>query len=80
MATPSSMGSMASMASMATPSGTHGLNMPTDVSAEQKASHSASASASASASHVMFTGAAPRVSGGLVSAAGAVMGVLAFIL
>jgi hypothetical protein len=74
MATPSSSGAY----SMATPSGTHGLNMPTDISAEQKASPS---SASASASHgTMFMGAAPRVSGGLVSAVAAVIGVLAFIL
>lgn len=76
MATPASSG-----ASMATPSGTHGLNMPTGVSAEKLAASSSSASASASASHgVMFTGDAARVSGGLVSAAAAVMGVLAFIV
>jgi hypothetical protein len=74
MATPSS-----GAYSMATPSGTHGLNMPTDVSAEQKASPSSSAWASASHG-AMFTGAAPRLSGGVVSAAAAVMGVLAFIL
>ncbi|CAI7663924.1 unnamed protein product [Penicillium bialowiezense] len=79
MATPASSGAMV------TPSGTHGLNMPTGVSAEQKAASSAAwASASPSASHgpndTLFMGAAPRLSGGLVSAATAVMGVLAFIL
>ncbi|KAJ5863871.1 uncharacterized protein N7529_005787 [Penicillium soppii] len=75
MATPSSAGAY----SMATPSGTHGLNMPTDVSAEHKASPSSSAWASASHG-VMFQGAAPRLSGGIVSVAAAVMGVLAFII
>lgn len=79
MATPASYGAMV------TPSGTHGLNMPTGVSAEQKAASSAAfASASPSAYHgandTLFMGAAPRLSGGLVSAATAVMGVLAFIL
>jgi hypothetical protein len=75
MTTPSSAGAY----SMATPSGTHGLNMPTDVSAEHKASPSSSAWASASHG-VMFQGAAPRLSGGIVSVAAAVMGVLAFII
>lgn len=43
--------------------------------------HSQMASASASPSPgVLFTGAAPRLSGGIASAAAAVMGVLAFIL
>jgi hypothetical protein len=43
--------------------------------------HSSMASASATPSHgIMFTGDAARLSGGLVSAAAAVMGVLAFIL
>ena len=74
MATPASSG-----ASMATPSGTHGLTMPSDVSAGKKASPSSSASASAS-HRIMFTGDAARLSGGIVSAAAAVMGVLAFIL
>lgn len=45
------------------------------------AMHSATPSASATPSHgVMFTGDAARLSGGIVSAAAAVMGVLAFIL
>lgn len=57
-----------SMASMAMPSGADPM-------------HSAMASASATPSHgVMFTGDAARLSGGIVSAAAAVMGVLAFIL
>jgi len=43
--------------------------------------HSSMASASATPSHgIMFTGDAARLSGGIVSAAAAVMGVLAFIL
>ncbi|KAJ5811923.1 hypothetical protein N7474_008224 [Penicillium riverlandense] len=50
--------------------------VPTGVSPE----FSASASASSSARAHMFTGDAPRLSGGLVSVAAAVMGVLAFIL
>ncbi|CAG8381119.1 unnamed protein product [Penicillium salamii] len=78
MASPASSGT-----SMATPSGTHGLNMPTGVDAEKKAAASSSAAASPSNSHganTVFMGAAPRLSGGLVSAATAVMGVLAFIL
>ncbi|CAG8263736.1 unnamed protein product [Penicillium olsonii] len=78
MATPGSSG-----AAMATPSGTHGLNMPTGVSAEQKAASSSAAASASPSSHganTMFMGAAPRLSGGLASAATAVIGVLAFIL
>ncbi|KAJ5650875.1 uncharacterized protein N7484_004598 [Penicillium longicatenatum] len=76
MATPSSS---ASMMPMVTPASSHGLNMPTGVSPEQSAFASSSAHASPSKG-VMFTGAASRVSGGIVSAAAAVAGVLAFIL
>ncbi|KAJ5301070.1 uncharacterized protein N7443_006072 [Penicillium atrosanguineum] len=57
-----------SMAPMAMPSGVDPM-------------HSSMASASATPSHgVMFTGDAARLSGGIISAAAAVMGVLAFIL
>ncbi|KAJ5879130.1 hypothetical protein N7455_002595 [Penicillium solitum] len=75
MATPASYGAF----SQATPSVSMGKMIPTGVSAEQKASPSSSASASVSHG-VMFEGGAARLSGGLVSAAAAVMGVLAFIL
>ncbi|KGO71856.1 hypothetical protein PITC_025880 [Penicillium italicum] len=74
-ATPASYGSF----SMAGPSNSMGKMIPTGVSAEQKASPSSSASASASHG-IMFEGNAARISGGIVSAAAAVMGVLAFIL
>ncbi|KAJ5579730.1 uncharacterized protein N7459_005715 [Penicillium hispanicum] len=72
MATPSSSRYMASMATPASrasilPSGASSLN-------------SASASAMPSAHGTMFTGASTRVSGGLVSAAAAMLGVLAFVL
>ncbi|KAJ5550813.1 hypothetical protein N7461_005511 [Penicillium sp. DV-2018c] len=74
MATASSSGAY----SMATPSNSMGKMMPSGVSPQQFAS---SASAHPSASHgVMFTGDAARLSGGIVTAAAAVMGVLAFIL
>ncbi|OQD66685.1 hypothetical protein PENPOL_c004G04440 [Penicillium polonicum] len=75
MATPASYGAF----SQATPSNSMGKMIPTGVSAEQKASPSSSASASVSHG-VMFEGGAARLSGGIVSAAAAVMGVLAFIL
>ncbi|CAI7638092.1 unnamed protein product [Penicillium palitans] len=75
MATPASFGAF----SQATPSNSMGKMIPTGVSAEQKASPSSSASASVSHG-VMFEGGASRLSGGIVSAAAAVMGVLAFIL
>ncbi|KAJ5954724.1 hypothetical protein N7501_009003 [Penicillium viridicatum] len=74
MATPASFGAF----SQATPSNSMGKMIPTGVSA-QKASPSSSASASVSHG-VMFEGGAARLSGGIVSAAAAVMGVLAFIL
>lgn len=75
MATPASYGAF----SQATPSNSMGKMIPSGVSAEQKASPSSSASASVSHG-VMFEGGAARLSGGIVSAAAAVMGVLAFIL
>ncbi|KAJ9481811.1 hypothetical protein VN97_g11652 [Penicillium thymicola] len=75
MATPASYGAF----SQATPSNSMGKMIPTGASAEHKASPSASASASVSHG-VMFEGGAARLSGGIVSAAAAVMGVLAFIL
>ncbi|KAJ5208547.1 hypothetical protein N7449_002926 [Penicillium cf. viridicatum] len=75
MATPASYGAF----SQPTPSNSMGKMIPTGVSAEQKASPSSSASASVSHG-VMFEGGAARLSGGIVSAAAAVMGVLAFIL
>ncbi|KAJ5615815.1 hypothetical protein N7537_000929 [Penicillium hordei] len=74
-ATPASYGAF----SQPTPSNSIGQMIPSGVSAEHKASPSSSASASVS-NGVMFEGGAPRLSGGLVSAAVAVMGVLAFIL
>ncbi|KAJ5646452.1 hypothetical protein N7490_002824 [Penicillium lividum] len=74
MFTPSSS---ASKTPMFTPSSSH-LNIPTGVSPEQSAMASSSAHATPHA--VMFTGAAARVSGGLVSAAAAVIGVLAFVM
>ncbi|KAI3124418.1 hypothetical protein CBS147330_6846 [Penicillium roqueforti] len=70
---------MATPASNAAPSNSMGKMIPTGASAEQKASPSSSASASVSHG-IMFQGNAARVSGGIVSAAAAVMGVLAFIL
>ncbi|KAJ5095905.1 hypothetical protein NUU61_005261 [Penicillium alfredii] len=76
MATPasSSMGS-------AMPSNGMAKMMPSGASPEFSSRASVSASASASASHgPMFTGDAARLSGGIFSAAAAVMGVLAFIL
>ncbi|KAJ5944480.1 hypothetical protein N7516_004648 [Penicillium verrucosum] len=77
MATPASYGAF----SQATPSNSMGKMVPTGAAAENKASPSSSVSASASVSHgVMFEGGAARLSGGVVSAAAAVMGVLAFIL
>lgn len=73
------MGSSSSyMYSMATPAASHGANSPSGVSPEHSAM--ASASASPSSHSAMFTGAASRVSGGFVSAAAAVVGVLAFVL
>ncbi|KAJ5633597.1 hypothetical protein N7528_001439 [Penicillium herquei] len=66
------------MGSMATPAASMGLNMPSGVSPEHSAM--ASASASPSSHSPFFTGAATRVSGGLASAAAAVVGVLAFVL
>ncbi|KAJ6138058.1 hypothetical protein N7471_004544 [Penicillium samsonianum] len=75
MATPASYGAF----SKATPSSSMGKMIPSGVSANQKASPSSSASASASHG-VMFQGDAARLSGGIVSAVAAVMGVLAFIL
>ncbi|CAI7582150.1 unnamed protein product [Penicillium glandicola] len=74
-ATPAAYGSF----SKATPSFSHGQLIPTGVSAEQWASPSPSASASGY-HEPMFQGGAARLSGGIVSAAAAVMGVLAFIL
>ncbi|KAJ5287842.1 hypothetical protein N7478_003528 [Penicillium angulare] len=74
MATPSS----SAMYSMATPSASHGVNVPSGVSPDR--SNMPGASASPSSNSPMFTGAATRVSGGLVSAAAAVVGVLAFVL
>lgn len=76
MATPSSS---ASMMAMSTPASSHGLNMPTGVSPEQSAHPSSSGHPSPSKG-VMFTGAASRVSGGIISAVAAVAGVLAFVL
>ncbi|KAJ5130285.1 uncharacterized protein N7515_006324 [Penicillium bovifimosum] len=75
MATPASSGAY----SMATPSNSMGKMMPSGVSPQHLASPSSSAHASASHG-VMFTGDAARLSGGIVSAAAAVMGVLAFII
>ncbi|KAK4863592.1 hypothetical protein LT330_002370 [Penicillium expansum] len=75
MATPASYGAF----SKATPSNSMGKMIPTGVSAEQKASPSSSASASVSHG-IMFQGSAARLSGGIVTAAAAAMGVLAFIL
>ncbi|KUM61215.1 hypothetical protein ACN42_g5902 [Penicillium freii] len=75
MATPASFGAF----SQATPSNSMGKMIPTGASAEQKASPSSSASASVSHG-IMFEGGAARLSGGIASAAAAVMGVLAFIL
>ncbi|KAJ5960059.1 uncharacterized protein N7479_007209 [Penicillium vulpinum] len=66
--------------SNATPDNVHGKMMPGGLPAEQSASPSASASASVSHGTMMFEGNAARLSGGFVSAAAAVMGVLAFIL
>jgi hypothetical protein len=60
------------MMSMATPSASHGLPSGAD------ALHRPSSSAKPSA--VMFEGSAARVSGGIVSVAAAVVGVLAFVL
>ncbi|OGE58497.1 hypothetical protein PENARI_c001G11512, partial [Penicillium arizonense] len=64
---------------MATPSGSMAKMMPTGVDA---VSHGAKSSAAASPSEhaTMFEGGAARLSGGLLSAAAGVMGVLAFIL
>jgi hypothetical protein len=64
---------------MATPSGSMAKMMPTGVDAM---SHGAKSSAAASPSErvTMFEGGAARLSGGLLSAAAGVMGVLAFIL
>ncbi|KAJ5384918.1 hypothetical protein N7517_002829 [Penicillium concentricum] len=75
MATPVSHGAM----SQATSSNSMGKMVPSGVSAEQKGSPSSSASASVSHG-IMFQGDAARLSGGIISAAAAVMGVLAFIL
>jgi hypothetical protein len=75
MATPASSGAF----SMATPSNSMGKMVPSGVSPQQLASPSSSAHASASHG-IMFTGDAARLSGGIVSAAAAVMGVLAFII
>ncbi|KAJ5547605.1 hypothetical protein N7513_004839 [Penicillium frequentans] len=76
MATPSSS---ASMMPMVTPASSNGPDMPTGVSPEQ--SHFPSSSGHATPSKgVMFTGAASRVSGGIISAVAAVAGVLAFVL
>ncbi|KAJ5928728.1 hypothetical protein N7466_007684 [Penicillium verhagenii] len=74
-ATPSSS---AAWAPSATPAVS--MNIPSGVSPEQSARASKSAHATPSAAGTMFTGAASRVSGGLVSAAAAVVGVLAFVL
>ncbi|KAJ5759061.1 hypothetical protein N7520_006217 [Penicillium odoratum] len=68
--------SSASVMPIVTPSGSHLI--PTGVSPEQSAMASSSAHATPHA--VMFTGAAARVSGGLVSAAAVVVGVLAFVM
>ncbi|KXG46697.1 uncharacterized protein PGRI_039480 [Penicillium griseofulvum] len=75
MATPASHGAFAT----ATPSSSMGKMVPSGVSGEHKAYPSSSASASASHG-IMFQGGAARLSGGIVSAAAAVVGVLAFIL
>ncbi|KAJ5410218.1 uncharacterized protein N7487_004577 [Penicillium crustosum] len=75
MATPAEYGSF----SQPTPSVSGGKVIPTGAFAEHKASPSSSASAAVSHG-VMFEGGAARLSGGIVSAAAAVMGVLAFIL
>ncbi|KAJ6081613.1 hypothetical protein N7499_006487 [Penicillium canescens] len=74
MATPAS-----SSYSRATPSGSMAKMMPTGV---DPMSHGAKSSAAASPSEhaTMFEGGAARLSGGLLSAAAGVMGVLAFIL
>ncbi|KAJ6079266.1 hypothetical protein N7467_009019 [Penicillium canescens] len=74
MATPAS-----SSYAMATPSGSMAKMMPTGV---DSVSHGAKSSAVASPSEhaTMFEGGAARLSGGLLSAAAGVMGVLAFIL
>ncbi|CAG8888562.1 unnamed protein product [Penicillium egyptiacum] len=75
MATPASY----AFFSKATPSSSMGKMIPTGAAAEKAASSSASPSASVSHG-MMFQGDAARLSGGIVSAAAAVMGVLAFIL
>ncbi|KAJ6095523.1 hypothetical protein N7486_006269 [Penicillium sp. IBT 16267x] len=75
-ATPSSA---ASMMPWVTTASSNGVNKPTGVSPEQSAFPSSSGHATPSKG-VMFTGAASRVSGGIVSAAVAVVGVLAFVL
>jgi hypothetical protein len=75
MATPASYG----VFSKATPSGSMGHMVPTGASAQKAAASSASPSPSASHG-IMFQGDAARLSGGIFSAAAAVMGVLAFIL
>ncbi|KAJ5774157.1 hypothetical protein N7457_009053 [Penicillium paradoxum] len=74
MATPAVSGAVA----MATPYNIHGMMMPSGVS-PGKFSPSSSAFPSTSPG-AMFEGSAARTSGGLASAAAAVMGVLAFIL
>ncbi|KAJ5914718.1 hypothetical protein N7504_003601 [Penicillium tannophilum] len=76
MATPSSS---ASMMPMVTPASSNGPNMPTGVSPEQSTWPSSSGHPTPSKG-VMFTGAASRVSGGIISAVAAVAGVLAFVL
>ncbi|KAJ5846622.1 hypothetical protein N7534_010291 [Penicillium rubens] len=75
MTTPASYG----VFSKATPSGSMGHMVPTGASAQKAAASSASPSPSASHG-IMFQGDAARLSGGIFSAAAAVMGVLAFIL
>lgn len=62
---------------VASPSSMASMAMPSGADAMQSSKPFASATPS---SAVMFTGDAARLSGGIVSAAAAVMGVLAFIL
>jgi hypothetical protein len=69
---PSATPSSSMMMSMATPSSSHGLPSGAD------ALHRPSASSMPSA--IMFQGSAARISGGVVSVAAAVAGVLAFVL
>lgn len=79
---PMSSGAAYSMIPVQVPAATpasSSMRMPIPSGADPMHSQMASASASPSQG-VMFTGGAPRLSGGIASAAAAVMGVLAFIL